>query len=102
MASPIAVELPTQFGLASVTKLFTALTVMSLVESGQLRLDLPVRGPLGTDLPLISDDVTVEQLLSHCSGMCLPLRTFCVATWPSSPRAGEAFQGNLDGSDVRH
>jgi CubicO group peptidase (beta-lactamase class C family) len=64
-----AVELSTRFGLASGTKLFTALTVMSLIESGQLQLDTPVRGPLGTDLPLIGDGVTVEQLLSHRSGI---------------------------------
>jgi CubicO group peptidase (beta-lactamase class C family) len=63
------VELSTQFGLASGTKLFTALTVMSLIESGELRLDTPARGPLGTDLPLIGDDVTIEQLLSHRSGI---------------------------------
>ena len=64
-----AVELSTRFGLASGTKLFTALTVMSLIESRELQLDTPVRGPLGTDLPLIGDDVTVEQLLSHRSGI---------------------------------
>jgi CubicO group peptidase (beta-lactamase class C family) len=64
-----AVELSTQFGLASGTKMFTALTVMSLIESGQLQLDTPARGPLGTDLPLIDDDVTIEQLLSHRSGI---------------------------------
>jgi CubicO group peptidase (beta-lactamase class C family) len=64
-----AVELSTQFGLASGTKLFTALTVMSLIESGELQLDTPARGPLGTDLPLISDAVTIEQLLSHRSGI---------------------------------
>lgn len=67
--SAIAVELSTQFGLASGTKLFTALTVMSLIESGQLQLDLPVRGALGADLPLVGDDVTIEQLLSHRSGI---------------------------------
>lgn len=67
--SGIAVELSTQFGLASGTKLFTALTVMSLIESGQLQLDLRVRGLLFTDLPLIDDDVTIEQLLSHRSGI---------------------------------
>jgi CubicO group peptidase (beta-lactamase class C family) len=65
----IAVDLATQFGLASGTKMFTALTVMSLIESGQLQLDLPVRGVLGSDLPLIADDVTIEHLLSHRSGI---------------------------------
>ena len=67
--SGTAVELSTRFGLASGTKLFTALTVMSLIESEHLRLDSPVRGPLGADLPLIDDDVTIEQLLSHRSGI---------------------------------
>jgi CubicO group peptidase (beta-lactamase class C family) len=67
--SSTPVELSTQFGLASGTKLFTALTVMSLIESGHLRLDLPVRGLLGADLPLVDDDVTIEQLLSHRSGI---------------------------------
>ena len=67
--SGTAVEVSTRFGLASGTKLFTALTVMSLIESGHLQLDLPVRGPLGTDLPLIDHDVTIEQLLSHRSGI---------------------------------
>ncbi len=64
-----AVEPSTRFGLASGTKLFTALTVMSLIESGTLQLGTPARGPLGTDLPLIGDDVTIEQLLSHRSGI---------------------------------
>jgi len=63
------VEESTQFGIASGTKLVTALTVASLVESGHLRFDLPARHLLGTDLPLIGDDVTVEQLLSHRSGI---------------------------------
>jgi CubicO group peptidase (beta-lactamase class C family) len=67
--SGIPVDLSTMFGLASGTKLFTALTVMSVIESGQLQLDRPVRGLLGADLPLISDDVTVEHLLSHRSGI---------------------------------
>lgn len=59
----------TQFGLASGTKGLTALTVMSLVEEGTLRLDTPARALLGEDLPLVADDVTVEHLLTHRSGI---------------------------------
>ena len=59
----------TQFGTASGTKGLTALTVMSLVERGELSLDTPARSVLGADLPLIDDRVTVEQLLSHRSGI---------------------------------
>jgi CubicO group peptidase (beta-lactamase class C family) len=59
----------TQFGIASGGKGFTALTVMSLVEEGRLDLATTARSVLGDDLPLIGDDVTVEHLLAHRSGI---------------------------------
>ena len=59
----------TRFGIASGTKGFTALTVMSLVEDGTLSLETTARSILGTDLPLIDDAVTVEHLLGHRSGI---------------------------------
>jgi CubicO group peptidase (beta-lactamase class C family) len=59
----------TRFGLASVSKGFTALAVLSLVEDGTLELTTPVRSILGADLALIDDRVTVEHLLTHTSGI---------------------------------
>ena len=59
----------TQFGIASGTKTLTALVVMRLVEEGALSLSTPARSVLGTDLPLIDDGVTIEQLLAHRSGI---------------------------------
>lgn len=59
----------TRFLIASGTKTFTALTVLSLVASGALALDTTARSLLGADLPLIDDAVTVAQLLSHGSGI---------------------------------
>src|SRR3954454_15679680 len=59
----------TRFGLASGTKGLTALTVMTLVESGELDLAMNARSVLGDDLPLIEDEVSVEHLLSHRSGI---------------------------------
>lgn len=59
----------TRFQLASGTKGFTALTVLSLVADGTLVLDQPVRSLLGDDLPLIDDRVTIAQLLAHRSGI---------------------------------
>lgn len=56
----------TLYGVASITKSFTAAAVMKLVEKGILKLDdqvskyLPVRW---------ADDVTVQHLLTHSSGM---------------------------------
>ena len=61
----------TPFRVASVSKSFTALAVMQLVERGSVRLDEPVR----TYLPGFrtsdrrSDRISVRQLLDQTSGM---------------------------------
>ena len=67
--SEIPNELDTRFGLASGTKGLTALTVVSLIEDGPLELSTTARSLLGGDLPLVRDDVTVEHLLAHRSGI---------------------------------
>ena len=59
----------TRFGLASGTKGLTALAVVSLIDEGAFELSTPVRSVLGDDLPLIGDDVTIEHLLAHRSGI---------------------------------
>jgi CubicO group peptidase (beta-lactamase class C family) len=58
-----------QLGMASGSKTFTALVVMRQAEQGLLSLSTTAREVLGADLPLIADDVTVEHLLSHRSGI---------------------------------
>ncbi|MGY4644867.1 serine hydrolase domain-containing protein [Cellulomonas sp. URHB0016] len=68
-AHGIAMTPDTRLGMASGSKTFTALAVMSLVEEGMLSLSTTARSLLGTDLPLISGDVTVEHLLAHRSGI---------------------------------
>ena len=65
----IPIEPDTRFAVASGTKGLTALTVVSLVEEGTLALSTPARSLLGDDLRLIADDVTVEHLLAHRSGI---------------------------------
>ena len=59
----------TKFATASGSKTLTALMIVRLVEHGALGLDTRARELLGDDLPLIADDVTVEHLLSHRSGI---------------------------------
>jgi CubicO group peptidase (beta-lactamase class C family) len=59
----------TQFAIASGTKGLTALAVVSLIEDGRLDLSTTARSLLGPDLPLIRDDVTIEHLLAHRSGI---------------------------------
>jgi len=65
----IANTTDTIFALASGGKGFTALTVASLIDDGTIGFDTTARSLLGDDLPLISDDVTVELLLAHRSGI---------------------------------
>jgi CubicO group peptidase (beta-lactamase class C family) len=62
-------DVATRFAVASGVKGITALAVVSLVEAGVLELATTARSVLGADLPLIGDDVTVEHLLAHRSGI---------------------------------
>lgn len=60
----------TRFNLASMNKMFTGLAVMQLVQAGKLSL----KEKVGTYLPqypnqAVRDSVTIEQLLTHTSGM---------------------------------
>jgi CubicO group peptidase (beta-lactamase class C family) len=66
---PLPNTVDTRFGVASCTKGLTGLTVASLIEEGRLDLSTTARSVLGSDLPLIDDEVTVEQLLAHRSGI---------------------------------
>ncbi|GAB2775417.1 serine hydrolase domain-containing protein [Terrabacter koreensis] len=61
--------LDTQFGVASIAKSLTAMTVVSLVADGLVGLGARVRDLLGDELPDIAPDVTVEHLLAHRSGI---------------------------------
>ena len=58
----------TVFGLSSVTKQFTAATIMRLVEQGKISLDDPVTKFL-PDYPAQGNTVTIHHLLSHTSGL---------------------------------
>jgi CubicO group peptidase (beta-lactamase class C family) len=59
----------TIFDMASVSKLFTSIVVMQLVESGDVDVDAPV----ATYLPEFGvngkESITVSQLLTHTSGL---------------------------------
>src|SRR5215472_12827088 len=62
----------TPFVLGSVTKAFTALAVMQLVEAGEIELDQPVRRYLPwfrVADEKASGEITVRQLLNQTSGL---------------------------------
>ena len=62
-------NLKTRFAVASGTKALTALTIMSLVESGDLTLDTTLRSVVAGALPNVDEAVTIDHLLTHRSGV---------------------------------
>ncbi|MBB6627015.1 beta-lactamase family protein [Nocardioides sp. KIGAM211] len=68
-ARAIPMTVGTRLAIASGAKTLTALAVLSLVDDGVLGLATTARSLLGDDLPLVADDVTVEHLLAHRSGI---------------------------------
>jgi CubicO group peptidase (beta-lactamase class C family) len=62
----IAVTGTTLFTINSITKAFTGVAIMQLVEAGKLELSSPISSFL-TDLPAAWKAVTIQQLLSHTS-----------------------------------
>lgn len=64
----LAVRRSTPFSVASISKSFTAVAVMMLVEARRVRLDDPIGTHLN-ELPPGWQGVTVRQLLNHTSGL---------------------------------
>jgi D-alanyl-D-alanine carboxypeptidase len=69
--SAVPADSSTTYSLYSVTKTFTALSVLQLAQAGKIDLGSPVSKYL-PDFPY-SKDITVEQLLSHTAGIPNPL-----------------------------
>jgi CubicO group peptidase (beta-lactamase class C family) len=63
------ITLDTRFAVASVVKGLTALTAMSLIETGELTLDTTLRSLVPDALPMVDPAVTIEHLLAHRSGV---------------------------------
>lgn len=64
----IAVTDRSVFNINSITKAFVGVAVLQLVEAGKLKLNAPISEYL-SDLPVSWRLVTVQQLLSHTSGI---------------------------------
>src|SRR5579859_827780 len=64
----VPVTSATLFQVASITKEFTSVGLMMLVEAGQVRLDGRI-GAYLDNLPVNWRDVTIRQLLNHTSGL---------------------------------
>lgn len=58
----------TRFPTASGSKIFTAVAILRLVESGKLSLDDSVLTHLPGHFPFMDEEVTVRHLITHTSG----------------------------------
>lgn len=85
----------TLFRVASISKTFTAIAVMQLVEEGRLRLDDPINDHLLRNRVLHKDSKTapvlVRHLLTHTSGLTEPprLRDFLQPSRVIGPKDGQ-------------
>jgi D-alanyl-D-alanine carboxypeptidase len=77
----VPVRPETVFRLCSVTKQFTAVAVMMLVEQGKLALDDPIT-KFFPDYPTDGRKITVENLLTHTSGV----KDYLDKLWPQRMR----------------
>ncbi len=90
-AEKVPMRTDTIFDMASVSKLFTSIAVMQLVEKGQV----DVAAPVATYLPEFGvngkESVTVAQLLTHTSGLVswLPL-------WSAYPDVPSRIKAVMD------
>lgn len=60
-------NLETRFGVASGAKIFTAISICKLVQEGKLKFDSLIKNYI--DLKNYDDSITIEQLLTHTSGI---------------------------------
>ena len=65
----VPMQRDTIFDLASISKLFTSIAAVQLVERGKLDLDAPVASYIPKFAQNGKEDVTVQQLLAHTSGL---------------------------------
>lgn len=68
-ANKLSNETDTKFGIASGTKLFTALGIGKLVEQGKIKLDSKIKEIRQDPFTFIDGEATIGQLLSHTSGI---------------------------------
>jgi CubicO group peptidase (beta-lactamase class C family) len=83
-----AVTADTPFVLASVSKAFTAIGVMQLVEAGRIELDAPVQRYVPwfrVADEAASSRITIAQLLHHSSGLG-------ATSWSDAGQDGEALE----------
>ncbi len=69
LPNKICNEIDTKFATASAGKVFVAVGILQLIESGKLKFEETIDNLLDFDLNAIDKKITVKQLLCHTSGI---------------------------------
>ncbi|WP_207751250.1 serine hydrolase domain-containing protein [Anaeromonas frigoriresistens] len=62
-------KLDTKIGIASGCKIFTSIAICQLIEEGKLSFDTKIKDCLDIKFSNFDDDITIEHLLTHSSGI---------------------------------
>lgn len=95
----------TPFFIGSLTKSFTALAIMQLVEAGKVNLDTPVQYYLPwfqVADPLASAQITVRHLLNQTSGFSEAAGRIPLSNFDNSPNATERQARILAKQALKH
>ena len=85
-ATPISTD--TRFYIASVSKQFTAMSIVLLARDGRLSLDDPVRKWV-PEVPQVGAGITLRHLLTHTSGLRDYFTLLAVSGWSSDGKLTE-------------
>lgn len=96
VAAKAAATTQTRYRIGSITKTFTALAILQLLEDRSLKLDDRVRDHVGTTTAILARsvgvlDVTLRELLTHTSGLERDLP----GTWWTEPSFPAQFPDNF-------
>jgi CubicO group peptidase (beta-lactamase class C family) len=84
--TPIAAD--TRFYLASISKQFTAMSLVLLEQDGRLSLDDPIRKWV-PEVPEFAATITLKHLLHHTSGLRDYFTLLAVSGWPTDGQLNE-------------
>ncbi|QQK74792.1 beta-lactamase family protein [Salicibibacter cibarius] len=68
MDDPVDMQIDTIFDIASITKVFTAISAMQLYEDGDIDLDDPVANYIPEFNESDKSEITIRHLITHTSG----------------------------------
>jgi CubicO group peptidase (beta-lactamase class C family) len=93
----VPVDATTTFAINSMTKAFTGVAVMQLIEEGKITLEDPISNYL-ENLPETWKNITVKQVLTHTSGLpnMMDYNAKVIASWEEAQKLPMVFEPNTN------